>query len=96
MLAFILEIRVKPGSEDEAVRTLSDIELSSAGEAGCLQFTWFRDQQDPERYLLVERWRSQQDLDAHLSRIIPVWESFTPALAEVPRSTRLQPVVVAG
>lgn len=93
MLAFVLEIRIKPGFEEDAVRTLSEIELSSIGEAGCLQFTWFRDRRDPEHFLLVEQWRSQPDLDTHLKRIIPIWERFTPALAEEPRSTPLQPVL---
>ncbi|HXR72587.1 putative quinol monooxygenase [Actinocrinis sp.] len=93
MLAFALHIRIKPEYEPEALRTLSDIERSSRADAGCLGFTWFRDQNEPDRFLLIEQWESQQHLDAHLSKVLPVWEPFTPALAEEPRSVPLRPVV---
>lgn len=95
MLAFTLDIRVSPGFADDAVRTLSEIELSSAGEAGCRQFTWFRDLEEPEHFVLVEQWDGRQELDAHLARITPIWERFSPALAGVPRSTPLRALVGA-
>lgn len=38
------------------------------GEEGCLTYALHRDKADPNRFVIVERWRSQEDLDAHFSQ----------------------------
>lgn len=37
----------------------------SRGEPGCLRFDVYHSTAEPRRFLLVEHWASQPDLDAH-------------------------------
>lgn len=37
----------------------------SRQEPGCLRFEVFQSNNDPQRFLLHERWQSQADLDVH-------------------------------
>ena len=34
-------------------------------EPGCEEYTLFRNVEDPDSFILMERWRSQADLDIH-------------------------------
>lgn len=92
MLSYTLQIKVKPGYERNAVRTLSTIERNAQLDSGCLYFAWFQDAQDPYGFTLVEQWDTRDHLDAHLSRDPSVWEEFVPALAGAPVSRELRPV----
>lgn len=37
-------------------------------ESGCLAYALHRDNADPAHLVLIERWRSQEDLDAHMTQ----------------------------
>lgn len=89
---FLLHITVKPGREQVALEALTDIERRSRQDAGCVTFVWLQHHDDPLRFTLFEQWASQEDLDAHLAKIIPVWQEFEPNLAGEPVSEPVSPV----
>jgi len=92
MPTFLLHILVRPGREQAAVQTLTEIEDLSRRDAGCVEFTWLRHESEPRRFTLFERWESQALLDAHLAKIIPRWELFAPDLDGEPVSEPVHPV----
>lgn len=89
---FLLTITVKPGREDIALETLTEIERLSRQDEGCVTFVWLQHHDDPLRFTLFEQWETQEHLDAHLSRIIPRWQGFEPELAGEPVSQQVRPV----
>ena len=51
----------------ESLKTLLEslIEPTRA-EPGCLDYVLWQEREDPSRFVLIERWRTQSDLDQHL------------------------------
>lgn len=83
MTAFTLiaELRAKPGAAaDLASRLLALVEPSRA-ETGCLEYRLHASQTDPDHFLIVERWISDQALDAHFAE--PYLVDFVASQAEV-------------
>lgn len=62
----VVVARAKPGMGDEAEAAFRTVVEATHREEGCLLFALHRVASDPERFALVERWRSREDLDAHL------------------------------
>jgi quinol monooxygenase YgiN len=66
-LRLIVTFKAAPGKAQEfadAFRGLAEITLK---EQGCEQYELFRSEQDPDTLVLLERWTSQEDLDAHMA-----------------------------
>jgi quinol monooxygenase YgiN len=61
----VATLTAEPGKEEEAERALRAIVEPSHAEAGCLLYALHRGIADPRRFCFVERWASQEDLDAH-------------------------------
>ncbi|WP_331766398.1 putative quinol monooxygenase [Embleya sp. NBC_00896] len=65
----------------ERAAELADLLLSfvepTRREAGCLQYHFHADRDDPSTFVFYEAWRSQADLDAHLQlpHMKAFWES---------------------
>ena len=38
-------------------------------ESGCVQFSFFQDIEDPDSFMLLEKWASQEALEAHWERL---------------------------
>lgn len=70
--------RAKPGSEAAAEASMRTMVAASHEEEGCLRYTCNRDTSDPLRFVIVELWRSQADLDAHF--VTPHMAEFMTAL----------------
>ena len=60
--------KVKPGREAEAEEVLREVTRETHGEEGCLLYALHRGLDDPGRFVIVERWRSREDLDAHFQQ----------------------------
>ena len=60
--------KVKDGSEGEAEAALREVARETHKEEGCLLYALHRGLDDPGRFVLIERWRSRADLDAHLQQ----------------------------
>jgi quinol monooxygenase YgiN len=58
-------IEAKPGSADDVVSALSSAIEQTHAEDGCLSYALHRDTGNSDRFVLIERWRSQADMDAH-------------------------------
>lgn len=65
MVTVIATFTVKPDHADEAIEILKGIVEASHGEEGCLLYTLHQANNKPDTWSIVEKWRSQEDLDAH-------------------------------
>lgn len=61
-------LKVKAGKADEAVAGFTPVIEQTHGEAGCITYALHRDKADPDTIVLIERWRSQEDLEAHFTQ----------------------------
>jgi quinol monooxygenase YgiN len=59
----------------------------SRAEPGCLEYTFSADPTDPRRVLLLERWASQEDLDAHVAGLQTRIPSASAAAAPTSKAT---------
>ncbi len=64
-VAVVATFTVKPEQEEEALAGLRTLVERSNEEEGCLQYALHRPRDRPGELVIVERWRSQEDLDAH-------------------------------
>lgn len=65
----VATFRTKPGREAEGEAVLRRvIEQTHAQEPGCLLYALHRALDDPARFVIVEKWSSQKDLDAHFEQ----------------------------
>lgn len=73
--------RAKPGQEEQAEEAMRTMVAASHEEEGCLRYKYSRDTADPARFVIVELWRSQADLDAHFAA--PHMAVFMAALGDL-------------
>ena len=64
----VVDILSAPGREDALVAALEACATQTHGEPGCLTYALHRDNATPGHFVILERWRSQEDLDAHLAQ----------------------------
>ena len=62
----VVHVRAAQGRADDVVAAFTPCIEQTHQEEGCLAYALHRDAADPDHLVLVERWRSQEDLDAHL------------------------------
>ena len=87
-------ITAKPGSEDAVREALSELVEPTRDEEGCINYHLTVSAADPTVFVTVERWRSQEDLDAHM-RTPHIAAAFAAAgehLAAPPAIHPLRPV----
>ena len=60
-------IRAKKGRESILEGILKDLVSATHKEPGCLLYALHKAASDPGAFVFVERWKSQQDLEAHLA-----------------------------
>ncbi len=66
MLCMNVWLSVKQVDQVPTVRhLLAEAARLSRAEPGCLRFEVYHSQADSQKFLLVERWESQQALDGH-------------------------------
>lgn len=65
-LNVVAVISAKTGSEDAIRAALTTLTEASKGEEGCRGYELFESAAAPGTFVTVEKWRSQEDLDAHL------------------------------
>ena len=63
----VVDIMVAEGRGDALERAFEACASGTHGEQGCLTYALHQDNADPQHYVLLERWRSQADLDEHLT-----------------------------
>jgi quinol monooxygenase YgiN len=60
-------LKAKPGKEDETRDALVALVAPTHAEDGCILYALNQGVADPTRFAFVERWASQEQLDAHLA-----------------------------
>jgi len=89
-------VKVKPGSEEAAIAILSPVVEQTHQEEGCVKYALQRSKVDPQQFVLVEKWASQADLDAHFTKpyMGQLFTELADHLAEPPAIHFLDPTPV--
>jgi quinol monooxygenase YgiN len=64
----VVHVRAAQDKVDEVVAAFSACIEQTHAEEGCLTYALHQDSNDPTHLVLIERWRSQADLDAHMTK----------------------------
>lgn len=64
-LTLVATLTAKPDFSEELGNGLKALVEPTSREEGSLVYQVHRDNQDPNTWLIYERWRSRDDLDAH-------------------------------
>lgn len=77
--------KAKPGKGDAVADALRSVVPASRAEPGCLLYTANRSADDPDEFLLYERYEEERDLEAHrqtahfrdivLGQVVPLLET---------------------
>ena len=57
----------KPGFEDKLEQLFRSVVDTTLREEGCISYQLNRDLANPRRFVFIEEWQSQADLDRHLA-----------------------------
>jgi len=60
-----VKMRALPGKGAEVIKARLPRHAEVRQDAGCEQFDLFQNTEDPDDFLLAERWSNQELLDAH-------------------------------
>ncbi|MDQ5895542.1 MAG: hypothetical protein QG596_1803 [Actinomycetota bacterium] len=87
-IVVVAMLKVKEGKVDEAISGFRPVIEQTHGEEGCISYALHRDNADPDNLVLVERWRSQTDLDAHFTQphLAALGSLASEVLSEPPRT----------
>lgn len=79
-------LKARSGKEAETREALGGLVVPTHAEDGCILYSLHQGVADPTRFAFVERWESQEDLDAHLAspHIAAVLARADELLAEPP------------
>ena len=64
----VVDVRAAEGRADAVVAAFEACTTRTHEEPGCLLYALHRNSADPHHFVLLERWRSQEDLDAHMTK----------------------------
>lgn len=89
-------IKVKPGSEPAALEAIAPVIAQTHAEGGCVTYALQQSNTDPQQFVVVEKWASQADLDAHFQQpyMGALFTDLADHLAEPPAIHFLTPVPV--
>lgn len=66
LCTLIGEVVAKDETREELRKILADQVAPTRNEAGCVNYDFHVDAEDPNVFVFYENWRSRADLDAHL------------------------------
>jgi quinol monooxygenase YgiN len=72
----------RPGFEEKLEQLFRSVVDTTLREEGCICYQLNRDLANPRRFVFIEEWRSQADLDRHLAapHMQPLSEQVPPCL----------------
>jgi quinol monooxygenase YgiN len=91
----IVTLQVKPGMEAKVEDLMRQLEQETAeNDPGCLRYQWYSADEQPCTYYLLERWTTQEALEAHfraphMARIQPQLADCAVATVTTTKLTRL-------
>ena len=65
MIALIVHMKVKPGTEEECTRLMRTMEEHTRREPGCIQYVGHQSLDDSTRFSFYETYKSKADLESH-------------------------------
>jgi len=65
-LTIVARIKAKPGRENALAAELTKLIEPTLVEAGCLQYDFHRDLEDPGNFLFFENWETKEQWLAHM------------------------------
>ena len=65
-LTIVARIKAKPGSENALAAALAKLVAPTLVEAGCLQYDFHRDLEDPGNFLFFENWATREQWLTHM------------------------------
>ncbi len=68
MIIVIAEAHATTEAADELADLLARTATASRGDAGCIDYRFTRDTEDPTAFYSIERWESKADLDGHMGQ----------------------------
>lgn len=90
MLYLIATLEAKPGHAATIAEAVRKCSAETVTEAGCISYDCHVSLTQPDRYVFVERWASQQDLDAHAkSAHVQAWRATTASLWAGPSAVEI-------
>ena len=66
-LDVVAMITAKPGSEGLVEEALRALVVASRGDNGCVSYDLYASDSTPGTFITIEKWKSQEDLDAHMA-----------------------------
>jgi quinol monooxygenase YgiN len=66
-LRLVVNFKAQPGKGQDFANAFGAQAKITYAEKGCEQYDLFRGTADPDTLVLLERWTSQADLDAHMA-----------------------------
>jgi quinol monooxygenase YgiN len=89
-------LKLKAGTAAEAIDAFRPVVEKTHTERGCQAYALHRDGGDPDTIVLIEKWASQADLDAHFVKpyIEDLGELSSKLLAEPPRILFCEPLAI--
>lgn len=86
MIVVRTTLNVLPAKQLEVLQTLLSLTVPVGEEPGCISYCSYCDISDKNRFILLEEWESQKDLDHHIqSYRYSVLLGTKPLLSEPPR-----------
>lgn len=67
IITVVAIIKAKPGEEDRVRQALLDLIPPTRKEKGCINYDLHVSRDDPGRFVFLENWSTQADLDRHLA-----------------------------
>lgn len=62
----VVTLRIRPGTAAQMLAAFRPVAEATRQEAACVRYELCRSLDDEDRFVLVEEWRDQEGLDAHL------------------------------
>jgi quinol monooxygenase YgiN len=89
-------VNVRPEARDEALTALTTGIEGTHAEDGCIAYALHEDTTQPARFVIVEKWASQSDLEAHgqADHLQAMFAVVGPLLAEPPTIVFTNPLPV--
>lgn len=85
MLVVVARYKARPGNGDAVAQALRSVVGASREEPGCVLYTVNRSADEPDEFLLYERYGDERDLEAHrqtphfrevvLGQVVPLLET---------------------
>ena len=61
----VYQVQVKPESKDDILKAFETLVSETRKEKGCIIYDLFQNGEDPNNFILIEKWATQEDLDNH-------------------------------